>query len=256
MIRTFISVLTVCYFLIAVPSPTHAQSIVEPTYDIVIDVGHGGIDGGTSSSDLLEKDINFAIGVKLFHALLHKSYYVGITRIQDYALSDDSSNLLVRSRHIRDLKQRKLIADTLQPKLFISLHVNWSKNKNARGPVVIYQASEASYMLAHTIQTHLNELYGLKKVPQKGDSYFLMKHLEMPSVIVEMGFLSNAKDKDFLSSAHNQELLVEALIRGIGEYFSIYPIHTQRDEVTSSTISDDKNGYSNLISICSLKDIK
>ncbi|NEU29552.1 N-acetylmuramoyl-L-alanine amidase [bacterium LRH843] len=201
-----------------------ADSHFNEAYDVIIDVGHGGIDGGTSFNEFLEKDINLAIGIKLYEELKKRSFNVGITRIRDNALSDDSWKPHLRSRHVIDLKQRELIADSLKPKIFVSLHVNWSKNKHRRGPVVVYQASEASFSLAHVLQSHLNEFYGVKKNILRGNSYFLMKHLEMPSVIIEMGYLSNHKDRTIMIEEHTQDQLVHALVQAIEEYFLIYPV--------------------------------
>ncbi len=192
-------------------------------FDVIIDVGHGGIDGGTvSPNNLLEKDLNLQFGKKLYHKLMDQGYNVGITRIHDYALSDDS-RLAIRSRHLRDLTQRKLIADALKPKLFISIHMNAAAKKSRRGPIVIYQASEKSYAVAQLLQQHLNEVYKIEKWPMKGKSYFLMKHLEMPSVIVEVGYMSNPKDLAMLTDEAVQKRLIDAMAHSIGEYFLLYP---------------------------------
>ena len=148
---------------------------------------------------------------------------MGITRLQDYALSDDSRDNGIRSRHLRDLKQRELIAATLKPRLFISLHGNWSSDKRTKGPVVIYQPSNASYAAARLMQYHLNQHYGKQTLPRMGKSYYLMKHLRMPSVIVEMGFLSNPQDLNYMTNEATQNRIATALAESIGEYLFLYP---------------------------------
>ncbi|WP_218017017.1 N-acetylmuramoyl-L-alanine amidase family protein [Halalkalibacter krulwichiae] len=208
--------------LLSLYYPLTAQADVTPFCDIVIDVGHGGIDGGTSANGILEKDLNLAVGIKLFNELNKKSFNVGITRIDDFTLSDDSP-FPTLSRHLRDLKQRKLIADELNPQMFLSLHVNWSKNKTLRGPLIIYQVTEKSYQLANLIQDQLNDYYGVKKYPQKGNPYFLMKHLEMPSIIVELGYISNYKDFQILTEESTQDELAMSIVRAIEEYMLLYP---------------------------------
>ena len=212
------SAIILCLFI---SQPVHAQIVPQPV-DIIIDVGHGGIDGGTSSGEILEKDINLAIGAKLYKLLHKQSYHVGVTRLHDYALSDDSLFQHL-SRHKRDLNQRKLIAETLKPKLFISLHVNWSKNANVRGPMVIYQPSHASFTVAQFMQHHLNELYGTKNKPMKGTPYFLMKTLKMPSIIVEMGYISNPQDLNMLLKEKTQDQLVLKIAQAINDYFLLNP---------------------------------
>lgn len=219
----FTLVLSLFCFL-AFPASVKSDANIDNSYDMIIDVGHGGIDGGTSAHGILEKDINLAIGLKLYEALKKKGFAIGITRMDDYALSDDSSFHFLKSRHRRDLEQRKLIADTLRPTLFLSIHVNWSKNKHTRGPLVIYQPNEASFHLAQIIQDHLNMYYGVEKSPLKGKSYFLMKMLEIPSVIIELGYLSNDQDMAILTEEHTQDQLVNRLVQALSDYFILFPV--------------------------------
>ncbi len=219
---TLLSVL-ILFFL---PLQTASAQPNLTRFDVIIDVGHGGVDGGTSENGVLEKDINLAVGTKLFDELKQKSYRVGITRLHDYSLSKDSPYPGL-SRHLRDLKQRKLIADVINPKIFISLHVNWSKNKKRRGPVVIYQVSGESYHLAQIIQDRLNNYYGMKKTILKGKPYFLMQKLDMPSIIVELGYISNHRDFKILTEESSQDELVAAIVSAIEEYFLLYPAENE-----------------------------
>lgn len=218
----WLSIIFILFFSFS-PRVCHAFVHIDKTYDVVIDIGHGGIDGGTSYENYLEKDINLAIGIKLYEELKKRSYHVGVTRLNDYALSDDNREKRVRGRHIADLRQRKLIADALEPRTFISLHVNWAKNSKRRGPIVIYQASAKSYSLARIVQSHLNEFYGVNNKVMRGNSYFLLKHLEMPSIIVELGFISNAEDRSILTDEWKQEELVRAIVEAFEEYLLLYP---------------------------------
>ncbi|MCD8502381.1 MAG: N-acetylmuramoyl-L-alanine amidase [Bacillaceae bacterium] len=115
----------------------------------------------------------------------------------------------------------------INPKIFLSLHVNWSKNNNRRGPVIIYQVSGESYHLAQIIQDHLNNYYGMKKSIRKGDPYFLMKKLDMPSIIVELGYISNGNDFKILTEEETQDELVSAIVEAIEEYFLLYPVENE-----------------------------
>lgn len=200
---------------------THAESFYAP-YDVVLDIGHGGVDGGTSRDGVFEKDINLAIGKKLYDALRREKVVVGITRLHDYALSEDSK-LNIRSRHSKDLNQRKLIADALQPKLFISLHVNWSE-QGLKGPLVIYQPDYKSFVLAQTMQRHLNTWYESQKKAVRGRKYFILKNIKQPSVIVEMGYMSRYRDFRLLTEEKSQDELVAAMVSAIKEYLLIYPV--------------------------------
>jgi N-acetylmuramoyl-L-alanine amidase len=101
---------------------------------IVVDPGHGGVDGGASRNGILEKDINLDIAVKLKSILENKGYKVLLTREQDVSLDSlDHSGL---SRHARDLRARVNIINTSGAQLFLSIHVNCISNGSADGSFV------------------------------------------------------------------------------------------------------------------------
>lgn len=182
-----------------------------PRTELVIDVGHGGVDGGTSAGTVLEKDINLAVGMKLYKELRKTNCSFVVNRLQDYAMSDDN-RWLRSTRHRRDLAQRCEIANRLKPDYVISLHVNWSRDRSETGPLMIYQKrSEAAQKLARQLQTALNRLYGTETKPVPGRKYYLLKHTEAPAVIVEMGYLSNAQDLERLLSPKFQEELARTI---------------------------------------------
>jgi N-acetylmuramoyl-L-alanine amidase len=210
---TLIGLLFVCL----IQPQANAQSIIP--CDVLIDVGHGGIDGGTSKQGILEKDINLAVAKKLYSQLQNEGYTVKLTRSEDIALSDKNPSKF-GSRHLRDLQRRKWIANAVNPKLFISLHVNWSKKKSYQGPIVLYQRhNQESYRFAEIAQKQLNTVYGTKRKTVKGKTYFLLNHLKMPAVIVEMGFMSNSEDFEMLKQEKEQERISLALGKAIKEYF-------------------------------------
>lgn len=198
-----------------------------PQAEIVIDVGHGGVDGGTSYGKILEKDINLAVGLKLHELLSSRKIAVSINRTKDYALSDD--NLHKRgSRHRRDLAQRVEITERLRPAFMLSLHVNWASNKKRSGPVVIYRKNhEPSKQLALRLQQELNRLYGASAQPEPSAVYYVLTHSSTPAVIVEMGFLSNRHDRELLTKPAFQEKLAEAIakasVESLRQDFHIHP---------------------------------
>lgn len=191
---------------------------VDPIH-VVIDVGHGGVDIGTSYNNIFEKDINLQIAKYVYEELEASGYHVVLNRDGDYALSDENHWLNSSSRHKRDLAQRRQLAAELTPQLFISLHVNWSSYSRAHGPLVIYQKNNQSFMVADMIQHSLNHIYQTKKEPVVGKTYFLLDHSLCPSVIVEMGFLSNQSDRQRLIDPKEQQKIATAIKEGIHEYF-------------------------------------
>lgn len=190
---------------------------------ILIDAGHGGIDGGTSYEQYLEKDINLEIGRRLYVVLRSHGYRAILNRTGDYALSDDNRWLQSRSRHLRDLAQRKELSEQLPASVVVSLHVNWGRNPAKRGPLVLHQNEGRSAMLAASIQRSLERFYQLdiSRTPELGKPFYLLNHVDCPAVIVEMGFLSNAEDRAMLTTRRGQQKIAEALYRGIAEYLTV-----------------------------------
>lgn len=180
------------------------------------------MDGGTSHGDILEKDINLAVAKKLYSQLRKRKYRVILNRNADYALSEENHWLKTYSRHRKDLAQRKLPTEELPVRIMISLHANWSRDPSERGPLVLYQrGSPESKTLAECLQNKLNSLYGTRQSPAAGKTYYLLNRVQCPTVIVEMGFLSNAEDRKMLTGPRHQLQLAEAMAAGIGEYLQL-----------------------------------
>ncbi|MGM0502335.1 MAG: N-acetylmuramoyl-L-alanine amidase family protein [Bacillota bacterium] len=188
-----------------------------------MDPGHRGIDRGTNVRDLLEKDINLEIALKLKEYLeQHSNVQVIMTRKENTAL--DHLNQSFSSRHLRDLKARIDIINQSQNDLFISLHVDYRPQQNqAKGPMVLYSDRHPqNKIIATTLQKHLNDLqtsFPIHK-PKKRHDLYVLKAKKTPGVIVEVGFFSNPQDRAKLQDEEYQSRLVRAIYKGIEEYFS------------------------------------
>lgn len=185
---------------------------------ILIDAGHGGIDGGTSYGDILEKDITLAISRRLFLLLRADGFDAILNRTADYAPSDENLWLRSRSRHLRDLAQRKELAETLPANVVVSIHINWAKSPSKHGPLVLYRQEGRSFLLAKTIQDQLNRLYGMKTIPVPGKPFYLLNKITATTVIVEAGFISSPADRAKLCTPKGQEEIAEAVANGIAAY--------------------------------------
>jgi len=194
-----------------------------PTADVLIDAGHGGIDSGTHWGSILEKDINLAITRKLYLLLRSKGFVVVLNRTGDYALSDDNRWHLSRSRHRRDLSQRRGLADEILANLFVSVHVNWASSRRRSGPVVIHQSEGHSALLAAMIQHSLNQQQGKRGLPEVASRFYLLNRVQAPSVIVETAFLSNPADRAMLTSSPGQTRIAAAIANGIIAYLCLSP---------------------------------
>ncbi|WP_232231483.1 N-acetylmuramoyl-L-alanine amidase [Paenibacillus sp. HW567] len=185
---------------------------------ILIDAGHGGIDGGTSHGSILEKDITLAISRRLFLLLRSDGFDAILNRTGDYAPSDDNRWLQSRSRHLRDLAQRKELAETLPANVVVSIHVNWARSPAKHGPIILYRQEGRSYLLARSIQDQLNQLYGVQSDSVPGKPFYLLNKITATTVIVEAGFISSPTDREKLCSPKGQEEIAEAIAGGIAAY--------------------------------------
>jgi len=188
--------------------------------DVLIDAGHGGVGSGTLHANIYEKDINLEMARRTYKLLRKKGHTVLVNRTDDYALSDENRWLRSRSRHLKDLAQRSHLANEIHPKVVISLHVNWSRNVNKRGPLVLFQTTGPSKQLAQTIQQSMNNLYGTATEAMPGKPYYLLKHVKVPAVIIEMGFISNPSDREQMMQPEKQEQLAEAITAGVIAYLN------------------------------------
>lgn len=213
----FFIVLIVLFLLF----PERSAAVPLANVQVLIDVGHGGVDPGTSFGSVLEKEINLQVGKRLYRQLTEKGYRAVLNRDRDIALSDENHWLKNPSRHIRDLAQRRHLAKEMSPQLMVSLHVNWSSDARRRGPVVIYQPNEQSYWLASILQENLNRLAKTNAPPVKGRTYYLLKQQYCPTVIIEMGFIGNYADRLMLTTPKQQEQLARAIGEGIAEYLML-----------------------------------
>ncbi|WP_239004833.1 N-acetylmuramoyl-L-alanine amidase family protein [Paenibacillus tepidiphilus] len=205
------------------PSPASAaetkqQMLGHDQRIILIDAGHGGIDGGTSHGDILEKDITLAISRRLFLLLRSDGFDAILNRTGDYAPSDENRWLRSKSRHLRDLAQRKELAETLPANVVVSVHINWAKSPSKHGPLVLYRKEGRSYLLAQAIQDRLNGLYGTSENPREGRPFYLLNKITATTVIVEAGFISSPADRKKLCTPQGQEALAEAIADGIAAY--------------------------------------
>ncbi|WP_084423101.1 N-acetylmuramoyl-L-alanine amidase family protein [Cohnella thermotolerans] len=193
-----------------------------PTADVLIDAGHGGIDSGTHWGDIMEKDINLAISSRLYLILRSHGVRAVLNRTGDYALSDEN-RWHRASRHTRDLSQRGGLTEEIQPRMFVSIHVNWSPRGRKRGPLVLHQAEGRSALLASFIQDGLNRQQRANGVPTLGKRFYVLNRVRVPSVIVETTFLNDPLDRAMLTSPRGQTRIAHAIAEGILAYRCVAP---------------------------------
>ena len=189
---------------------------------IVIDPGHGGIDGGAKSENgVIEKDINLSISLKTKAALESKGYKVIMTRSEDVGLYTEGKK--VREKKIEDLGNRVKIKKENKCDAFISIHQNMFPQKNCKGAQVWSANNEPSQKLGKIIQQKFKEEVDQNnkreaKVAKK-EYKILYDGYEGASVIVECGFLSNPEECELLGKEDYQNKIANTLANAIDEYF-------------------------------------
>ncbi|WP_392486856.1 N-acetylmuramoyl-L-alanine amidase CwlD [Haloimpatiens sp. FM7315] len=220
-------VIVICFSLIIITNAKSSISTVKIREDedkpiILIDPGHGGLDGGAvSKSGTVEKHINLKISLKLKEELEKKGFKIVMTRNEDVGLYSDKGK--VRNKKIEDLNNRCKMKKTSNCNMFISIHLNKFSQSKYYGAQVWYSKNPDSRKLAEVIQSNIivdldNGNYRKSK-PAENMYKILRNNDEMPSVIVECGFLSNEKEETMLKEEEYQKKIAKSIGRSIEEYF-------------------------------------
>ncbi len=182
---------------------------------VVLDAGHGGIDGGVIgvSTKVKESTINLAIVQYLRKYLQAAQINVVLTRKDSGGLY----GLPIPGFKKRDMQKRRDIIQAAHPNAVVSVHQNSYPLSTHRGSQVFYRGdSEIGLALAEKMQAELNELRKEEKPRSvlSGD-YYILNCTEYPSVIAECGFLSNPQDEALLITEEYRQKVAYALFRGV-----------------------------------------
>lgn len=190
--------------------PAAEAQIERPT--VVIDPGHGGVDGGSIGSGYTEKEITLEIALQLGAALEQRGCTVIYTRSTDTALSELVSE---------DLFQRVMISNDAQADAFVSIHLNASEYIASGFEVWSSFSDTRSYSLAQALNDTLSALNytEAREMRDQDESNLLVLALnEAPSVLLELGFITSADDMRILADTAFQRELTSQLANTIQAY--------------------------------------
>ncbi len=192
-------------------TPLWLNLFPEARRTIVVDPGHGGIDGGASGAGLLEKNITLDIAKRVKLYLENGGFVVKMTRETDVDVSQLFQSALA-GRHKRDLQNRLDFIRQTRAVGSLSIHVNSSTNPADRGPIVFYAVHSASGKeLASNCQAAVNRVAGSNQRAVGRKNLFIIRHAPCPAVLVEIGFLTNQKDSVRLRSAQYLDQMAKAI---------------------------------------------
>ena len=196
---------------------------------VVIDAGHGGEDGGTSSATgVLEKDLNLSVAFALRDLFEAAGVPVVMTRTEDKLLYDRNVDFQGRKK-VLDLATRRLVAEKVATEaeqcggisLFISIHMNAFPQPQYSGMQVWYGAGHPlSAEVAGTIQAASAAIMpeNHRRIKEAGSNIYLLDRIQTPAVLVECGFLSNAAEEQKLLDKVYHRRIAQAVADGLEEW--------------------------------------
>ena len=186
---------------------------------IVIDAGHGGIDGGAvgKQTGVDESSLNLEYAMTLKKLCSDFGFEVVLTRSDMNGLYDISAGNKKRS----EMEKRRQIIANSNADLVVSIHMNSFPLSEARGAQVYYaQGSQQGLSLAQSVQDSLNaNIEYAKKVSKAGD-FFVLNCTDKPSILVECGFLSNPEEERLLTSEGYRKDFCYNILSGIINYYT------------------------------------
>lgn len=189
---------------------------------IIIDAGHGGVDGGaTSCTGALESAINLEIAIRLndmLHLLGLKTQMIRTTDISVYTEGNTISQ-----KKVSDLKERVRIVNQTENSLLVSIHQNYYSDERYSGAQVFFAPDNSSRELGRQLQSalvsHLNP--GSRRQSKKADGIYLLRKINKPGILVECGFLSNPEEEAKLRNREYQLSLSCVIATSCSNYLSV-----------------------------------
>lgn len=172
---------------------------------IVIDVGHGGRDDGTTGvGGTAEKVLILKTSLLLAEKLKAAGSKVILTRDNDYYLT---------------LQKRVSLSHYYKADAFLSIHYNSSVIPSVNGIQTFYYSKSKDKKLADVIHDELIKSTGLKDRKNGFGDYYVLRENKQPAALLELGFLSNAKEEIAVTTPIFQEKVTTAIYNGLAQYF-------------------------------------
>lgn len=189
---------------------------------IVLDAGHGGIDGGCTSADgIPEKGINLNILLNLRDLLQVSGFEVKVTRDTDRSIHDDGIEGIAAQKS-SDMDNRLALFNESDNAICISIHQNQFTDSKYSGAQMFYSNSnKKSEPLARSLQSSFVQFLqpdNSREIKKCGKELFLCYYSENPTVMAECGFLSNPEEAALLNTEEYQQKVAFTLYSGILNY--------------------------------------
>lgn len=176
---------------------------------IIIDPGHGGKDPGTSKEGSTEKAIVLKVGTLIKQKLEKAGAQVFMTRTGDTYPT---------------LEERVAFTKNNYGEVFVSVHVNSAAASSASGTETYYNVStgdqyEEDIKLATYINNEIVTNANMKNRGVKEGPFYVIRNMMIPSVLVELGFITNPSDHEKLINDKYVEIFAQSIYNGIVDYY-------------------------------------
>lgn len=172
---------------------------------IVIDAGHGGDDHGATHDKITEKQLVQAIASKIKALDVSSELEIILLREDDISMT---------------LNERVEKINSLNPDLLISLHVNYSQDRSDNGVSAYVSQKSVHYATSlekahHVVKAFTGSELAAKEV--KDVNAYVLSHSKCPSILLELGYLTNEKDRRYISSEAGQQEIAQKIISGLNK---------------------------------------
>ena len=185
---------------------------------IIIDAGHGGLDGGaTSCTGKLESGINLEIALRLEQMCHFLGYDTKMIRTEDISVYTKGET--IAQKKVSDLKERVRICNETENGVLLSIHQNNFTDSRYRGAQVFHTNTEESKELARQIQSGFQSIdSGRTRQVKPAEGIYLMEHIQCNGVLIECGFLSNPEEEAKLRSETYQKQLCAVIAATVSNF--------------------------------------
>ncbi len=199
-----------------------AASHLSSDVTVVIDAGHGGIDGGAVGiNGTIEKNVNLDIAMKCAYIMDLLGVNIDMTRTDDRSIHDDD-NATMAKKKVSDIKNRVKLINSASNPILLSIHMNSFPDSKYSGAQVFYSVNNPDgEVLAKCIQNSLKTGISdgnTREIKPSDGGIYILNNVNCPAVIVECGFLSNEKEEALLNDNNYKKKTATSICAGMAEF--------------------------------------
>ena len=185
---------------------------------IAIDPGHGGSDSGAiGPTGIMEKSVTMRVSRELKRLLEAEGAQVVLTRTGDTEVSEKGA----AATSVEELQARCDVANQANADIFLSIHADAFTNREVKGTTAYYyeKGTKQSRLLADSVRTALIDSIGTVDRGTQTCNFYVVKHTDMPAILVEISFISNPDEEKMMNSETGVKKIARGIADGIADYF-------------------------------------